>query len=89
MTKVGAVNQHHRKGDQKRDEVHAILGPDAVHQPYTVVVMSRNTGLTEAAMLAARWLEELAGATSMPGVKKDSIVRIASHLFFMVLRRDK
>jgi hypothetical protein len=53
------------------------------------VVVSRNTGLAEAAMLAARWLEELAGATSMPGVKKDSIVRIASHLFLMVFYRDK
>lgn len=89
MTKVGPVNQHDRKRDQERDEVHAVIGPDAVHQPYTVVVMSRNTGLTEAAMLAARWLEELASATFMPRMKKDSVVRIASHLFLMVLCCDK
>ena len=89
ITKVGAVDQHDRKGDQERDEVHAVVSPDAVHQPYTVVVMSRDTGPTEAAMLAARWLEEFAGATLMPWMKKDSVVWIASHLFRMVLCRDK
>lgn len=89
MAKVRTVNQHDRKGDQERDEVHAVVGPDAVHQPYTVVVMPRNTGLTEAAMLAPRWLEELAGAALMPRMKKDPVIWIASHLFLMVLCRDK
>lgn len=89
MAKVGAVDQHDRKGDQERDEVHAIVSPDAVHQPYTVVVMSRNTSATEAAMLAARWLEEFAGAALMSWMKKDSVIRIASHLFRMVLCCDK
>lgn len=89
MTKVAAVNQHGRKGDQERDKVHAVVGPDAVHQPDTVVVVSRNAGLTEAAMLAARWLEEFASATFMARMKKDSVVRIASHLFLVVLSCDK
>lgn len=89
MTKVAAVNQHGRKGDQERDEVHAVVGPDAVHQPDAVVVMSRNARLTEAAMLAARWLEQLASATFMPRMKKDSVVRIASHLLLVVLSCDK
>jgi hypothetical protein len=51
--------------------------------------MAGNTSLTEAAMLAARWLEELASATSMPRMKEDSVVRIASHLFLMVICCDK
>ena len=89
MTKVAAINQHGRNGDQKRDEVLTIVGPDTVHQPDTVVVVSRNAGLTKAAMLAARWLEELASATFMARMKKDSVVWIASHFFLVVLSCDK
>lgn len=89
MAKVAAVDQHGRKGDQERDEVHAVVGPDTVHQPDAMVVVSRNAGLTEVAMLAARWLEELASVTFMSRMKKDSVVRVTSHLFLMILSCDK
>lgn len=88
MTKVGSVDQHSRERDQQRNEVHAVVGADAIHQPDTVMIMSRDTSLTEAAMFAACWLEKFTGTTTMAWVKENSVVRITSHLLVVVLSCD-
>lgn len=89
MTQITAINQHNRKRDQERDKVYAVVGPNTVHQPDTMVIMSRDTGLTEAAMLAAGWLEEITCGTTMAWVKQDPVVWVSPHFLLVILRCDE
>lgn len=51
--------------------------------------MSRNTGFAEAAMFAACWFGETAGATEVAGMEENAVIGIPLHLCLVVVWRDE
>lgn len=54
-----------------------------------MMIMPRDTGPAETAMLAACWFGEVTGATEVPGMEKNTVIRIAFHLFPVIIWRDE
>lgn len=51
--------------------------------------MSRHARLAETTVFTACWLEEVACAATVPRMEENSVVRVAFHLFFMVIICDE
>ena len=54
-----------------------------------MVIMPRHACIAKAAMFAACGLQEVTSAAAMPWVKENSVVRVASHLFIVILLCDE
>ena len=66
-----------------------VIQSDAIHQPYTMVVVSRNTCPAEAAMLTPCRLVKLTCTAVATWVKDDFIIRIAFHFLRVVFGCDE
>ena len=66
-----------------------IVRSHAVCHPYTMVILPRNACLAITAMLAPRRLGEFTCAALTAWVKYDTVIWVASHFLFMILRCNK
>lgn len=89
MSQIRSIYKQHRHRDQKSEEVWQIILPNAVCQPYAMVIVPSDTCLANAAMLTSRWLWKAASVTYVAWVKKNSVKRVKLHLLLVIFRRNR
>lgn len=61
-----------------------IVTTNTIAQPHTVVIVSRDTGLAQATMLASRRLQKVAGRTFISWVEENPIKWVPLQLFLEI-----
>lgn len=89
MSQTRPINKQHRHGNQERKEVLEIVSPNAVCQPYAMVVVSGDTGLADTAMFTPGRFLKATGIAYAAWVEKNSIKRIKLHLLLVILGSDR
>lgn len=65
-----------------------VVPTNAVGQPYTVMIVPRNTGFTETAVLTSRRLQKITRTATMTWIENHSIIWIPCHLILVVFVSD-